>query len=104
MGQRRTGQNGTETNGNHEGGDCSISDDLFCSSVGLTFPCPHYNSPISPLGLAYVLMLGQISPEIVLFPGFKFSNIPRYFHFTSTSRIVAINTQCLDFYQDYKHP
>ena len=39
-----------------------------------TWPCP-------TLGLASVLMLRPISPELVLFPDFWISNIPRYFCF-----------------------
>ena len=39
-----------------------------------TWSCP-------TLGLACVLMLRPISPELVLFPDFWISNIPRYFCF-----------------------
>ena len=35
------------------------------------------------LGLACVLMSRPISPELVLFPDFRVSNIPRYFSFAS---------------------
>ena len=52
-----------------------------------TLPCPTY-------GLAYVLMLRPISPELVLFPEFSVSNIPRYFFFTSLyfHKINTLNT------------
>ena len=41
---------------------------------GSTLSCP-------TLGFASVLMLRSISPELVLFPDFWVSNIPRYFYF-----------------------
>ena len=37
---------------------------------------------LSHFGLACVLMLRQMSPELVLFPDIWVSNIPRYFYFT----------------------
>ena len=52
--------------------------DAACQQRTLTPPdtwsCP-------TLGLAWVLMSRPISPELVLFPDFWISNIPRYFSF-----------------------
>ena len=47
---------------------------LTCTPAD-TWSCP-------TLGLAYVLMSRQISPELILFPDFWVSNIPRYFCFS----------------------
>ena len=49
-----------------------------------TWSCP-------TLGLAIVLMLRPISPELVLFPDFRVSNIPRYFYFTSNDLKISSN-------------
>ena len=48
-----------------------------------TWSCP-------TLGLASVLMLRPISPELVLFPDFWVSNIPRYFYFACITIIFLL--------------
>ena len=42
------------------------------------------------LGLASILMLRPISPELVLFPDFWVSNIPRYFCFCFIASILRL--------------
>ena len=80
---------------------------VVCQQGTLTPPdiwsCP-------TLGLASVLMLRPISPELVLFPDFRVSNIPRYFYFyfaycrnnrkknlreNETEYIVQYNIHCI---------
>ena len=51
------------------------------------------------LGLASVLMLGLISPEIVLFPDFWDSNIPWYFCFAPFNCIIPLAS--LNFFRHY---
>ena len=50
-----------------------------------TWSCP-------TLGLAWVLMSRPITPELVLFPDFWVSNIPRYFCFAQRVTLTRLNT------------
>ena len=68
--------------------------DVACRQGTLTPPktwsCP-------TLGLACVLMSRPISPELVLFPDFWVSNIPRYFSFTFKVQqlpLTCFTTKC----------
>ena len=68
--------------------DCTIEKGTTCQQRTLTPPdtwsCP-------TLGLACVLLSRPISPELVLFPGFWVSNIPRYFCFACNSAMCTKN-------------
>ena len=55
-----------------------------CQQRTLTSP-DTYSCPT--LGLACVLMSRPISPELVLYPDFSVSNIPRYFSFAPNNSI-----------------
>ena len=56
-----------------------------------TWSCP-------TLGLACALILRPISPELVLFPDFSDSDIPRYFYFTSVlSYYFKLGDTCKHF-------
>ena len=58
-----------------------------------TWSCP-------TLGLACVLMSRPISPELVLYPDFWISNIPRYFSFASFQEYVTKRISHPVFYGD----
>ena len=59
--------------------NCEWFPSNICNGCGVPTPPGTWSCPT--LGLAIVLMLRPMSPELVLFPDFWVSNIPRYFCF-----------------------
>ena len=61
----------------------SLATGAACQQRTLT---PQYTWSFPPLGLASVLMLRPITPELALFPDFRVLNIPRHFYFALNDR------------------
>ena len=78
---------------------CKNEEYTPCASFSILFYIPlQYQKSLDmymyfTLGLSCVLMLRPMSPELVLFPNFWVSNIPRYFYFTCyTLKSKKVNT------------